>query len=243
MPVPASIMNEMADYYRARAPEFDDWFYRRGRYSLGAEGDACWFAEVAEVFVALDALKIEGDILELAAGTGIWTERLARTARSITAIDVSAEVLAINRAKVASDCVSYVLADLFTWQPDRTFDAVVFGYWLSHVPYEHLDAFLSTCTMALRPSGTIFFADAPRSRESTAAHLQVAAANPQVVIRSLDDGRSFQIVKNCYEPAELTERCVRAGLDVTVRQTSTHFIYGMGTRRQSPLVAADSPLP
>lgn len=243
MPVPASIMNEMADYYRARAPEFDDWFYRRGRYSLGAEGDACWFAEVAEVFAALDALGIEGNVLELAAGTGIWTERLVRTAHSITAVDVSSEVLAINRAKVASDRVSYVQADLFTWRPGCPFDAVVFGYWLSHVPYERLDAFLSTCTMALRPGGTIFFADAPRSRESTAAHLQVPAANPQVVIRSLDDGRSFRIVKNCYEPVELTERFARAGLDVIVRQTSTHFIYGMGTRRQSQLVAADSPRP
>ena len=41
---------EMIDYYEARAPEYDDWYLRRGRYARGAIHDAhhydrYWFAE------------------------------------------------------------------------------------------------------------------------------------------------------------------------------------------------------
>src|SRR6266516_4195311 len=75
------------------------------------------------------------------------------------AVDASAEMLAINQAKVASPRVSYVLADLFSWQPERVFDALFFGFWISHVPREQLDAFLRSCWTWLRLVGKMFFVD------------------------------------------------------------------------------------
>ena len=104
-PVPAEILDEMAAYYRDRAPEYNAWFERRGNYDHGEAENAQWFAEVAAVFAALDALAMTGDILELAAGSGIWTERLLRTASTVTAVDASLEMLALNRARVADDRV------------------------------------------------------------------------------------------------------------------------------------------
>src|SRR5437588_1807666 len=101
-PASSQTLQDMMDYYRARAHEYDEWFYRRGRYDRGPEANARWFAEADEVFAALDALGIEGDVLELAAGTGIWTEHLVRTASSIIVVDASPEMIAINRARVAS---------------------------------------------------------------------------------------------------------------------------------------------
>src|SRR5918998_3475950 len=98
--VPEGTLEEMAAYYRERAAEYDEWFYRRGRFDRGSVTNARWSTEAALVFAALDDLRPEGDVLELAPGTGIWTERLARTARTITAVDASPEMLAINRAKV-----------------------------------------------------------------------------------------------------------------------------------------------
>ncbi|HEY8744366.1 MAG TPA: class I SAM-dependent methyltransferase, partial [Chloroflexota bacterium] len=133
---------EMAAYYRARAAEYDEWFYRRGRFDRGGEANTRWAAEAETVFTAFEVLPLTGDVLELAPGTGIWTERLTRTARSVTAVDASAEMLAINRAKVGSENVTYILGDLFQWRPDRTYDAVVFGFWISHVPHERFAAFL-----------------------------------------------------------------------------------------------------
>ncbi|MBA3947217.1 MAG: class I SAM-dependent methyltransferase [Herpetosiphonaceae bacterium] len=220
----------MKAYYRARAAEYDEWWNRQGRYDRGSEANARWFAEANEVYNALDALALAGDILELAPGTGIWTERLARTAHRITAVDASREMVELNRAKVANTQVEYVLADLFTWQPSRTYDAVCFGFWLSHVPSERLDAFLQMVASALKVGGTIFFVDGRREPTSTAADHQLPAPETELMTRRLNDGRSYEIVKRFYEPTALMGRCGAVGLEVAVQETATYFMYGIGKR-------------
>jgi 2-polyprenyl-3-methyl-5-hydroxy-6-metoxy-1,4-benzoquinol methylase len=147
--VSLDLLEEMKRYYRERASEYDECFFRQGRYDRGPQMNARWFAEFGEVFAALDAFHLAGEVLELAAGTGIWTEGLIRTASTVTAVDASPEMLAINRAKVCSPRVWYVLADLFSWHPERVYDAIFFGFWLSHVPQERLDDFLRSCTSML----------------------------------------------------------------------------------------------
>jgi SAM-dependent methyltransferase len=126
-----AILAEQIRYYRARTLEYDEWWERRGRYDRGSEENARWFSERTEVLTAFDRLDLRGDVLELAPGTGIWTERLTRTARSVTAVDASEEMIAINRERMgeAAATVSYVQADLFAWEPTRRFDAAVFCFW------------------------------------------------------------------------------------------------------------------
>src|SRR4029077_21175607 len=77
-PPPASDLDaEMLAYYEARAPEYDDWYLRRGRYERGPVHDAAWNAELDMAGSWLDALPIAGEIVELAAGTGWWSPLLA----------------------------------------------------------------------------------------------------------------------------------------------------------------------
>jgi 2-polyprenyl-3-methyl-5-hydroxy-6-metoxy-1,4-benzoquinol methylase len=230
-PVRAQTLQEMQTYYRERAREYDEWFYRQGRYNRSPETNARWFAEVDEVFAALDSLHLTGDVLELAPGTGIWTERLVRTASTVTAVDASPEMIEINRAKVSSHRVSYLLADLFSWQPERTYDAVFFGFWISHIPLERLDDFLCSVAAMLLPGGQIFFVDGRREFTSTATNHELPVQDSQTMTRRLNDGRTFEIVKNFYDPADLATRCTRVGLDITVCQTTTYFLYGYGVRR------------
>src|SRR5260221_2867720 len=71
---------EMLAYYEARAPEYDDWYLRRGRYARGPIHDAAWNAELDVAGRWLDALPLRGDIEELAAGTGWRSPLLASTA-------------------------------------------------------------------------------------------------------------------------------------------------------------------
>lgn len=229
-PVSSQTLQEMIAYYKARADEYDEWFYRRGRYDRGPELNARWFAEADEVFAAFDAQAMTGDVLELAAGTGIWTERLLRTASTITIVDASQEMIAINRARVASERVSYMQADLFAWTATRLYDAVCFGFWISHVPLERLDAFLGMVASALRPGGKVFFVDGRREPTSTAADHILPEQDNQIMTRKLNDGREFQIVKNFYDPAFLAAHCAAAGLTVDVRETPTYFIYGCGQK-------------
>lgn len=228
--VPPPILAEMAAYYRARAPEYDEWWQRQGRYDRGPELNARWFAEITEVLADFDAFNLTGDVLELAPGTGNWTQQLLHTAATITAVDASPEMVAINRARVQSDRVTYILADLFTWQPDRQYDAVCFGFWLSHIPLERMDAFLDKVASALRPGGKLFFVDNRREATATSPDQQLPAVNSQLTTRKLNDGRTFDIVKNFFEPTALAAQYQAAGLHVTIKTTANYFLYGLGHR-------------
>jgi demethylmenaquinone methyltransferase/2-methoxy-6-polyprenyl-1,4-benzoquinol methylase len=144
-------------YYRARAAEYDEWFFREGLYDRGPAHRVAWFKEVVHVELALrDALPAGGAILELASGTGLWTRRLVERHAHVVAVDASPEAVAINRARVQSERVEYIEADLFSWTPpEARFDALFFGFWLSHVPASRFDAFWRGVRTALKPSGAV----------------------------------------------------------------------------------------
>ncbi|MBN2086318.1 MAG: methyltransferase domain-containing protein [Anaerolineales bacterium] len=221
-------MKAQIEYYRARAPEYDDWFLRRGRYDRGPEANADWFAEIALVRAALDAFHPEGDILELACGTGLWTEPLLGSARTITAVDAVAEVLELNRERVHSDKVRYVQADLFAWRPDALYDTVFFGFWLSHVPPTLFEAFWGMVGSALKPGGRAFFVDSQYEPASTARDHQLGDPGAGSVVRRLNDGSEFRIVKVFYRAEDLAARLQTLGWTPGIRETPHYFIYGEG---------------
>ena len=230
--VPAQVLEEMKDYYRVRATEYDEWFYRQGRYNRGAELNQRWFDEVALVETALTKLNLSGNILELAPGTGIWTQQLLKTADTITAVDASTEMIEINQVKLNYDPrVKYSQVDLFNWQPDQQYDGICFGFWLSHVPVGQLTDFAKLVSRALKPGGKVFFIDSRREPTSTAADHILPAEGDQIMTRQLNDGRQYQIVKNFFEPALLTAQFGEADLSVNVQQTPTYFIYGTGNKQ------------
>lgn len=224
------LLQQQADYYRARAPEYDDWFFRRGRYDRGPTANADWHAEVALLRGALERFRPEGDVLELACGTGLWTQQLAVTARSVTAVDAAPEMLAFNRDRVRSEAVRYVQADLFAWRPDRRFDAVCFGFWLSHVPAQRFESFWETVAASLRPGGRVFFVDSKYEPASTARDHRLGDPAEGTVQRKLDDGREFRIVKVFYTPVELLDRLRASGWTADIRETPNYFLYGEGRR-------------
>ena len=227
-------LREQIAYYRARAGEYAEWFLRQGHYDRGPEMNNRWFAEVEQVRAALDAFHPSGDVLELAAGTGLWTQQLARTAARITAVDASPEVLSLNRERLGEahcDRVAYVVADLFAWEPDRQYDAVFFGFWLSHVPPERFDRFWTMVRAALKPGGRVFFVDSLYAESSMRADARHSGPDASTVTRQLNDGQRFRIVKVYYRPDELRQRLLESGWDVTVRATENYFIFGSGEPR------------
>jgi demethylmenaquinone methyltransferase/2-methoxy-6-polyprenyl-1,4-benzoquinol methylase len=223
-----ALLQTQLAYYRARAAEYDEWFFRTGRYDRGPEHRAAWLAEVATVDQALrDALAGGGEVLEMACGTGLWTQRLIQTHGRVVAVDASPEAIAINRERVQSDRVEYVEADLFSWTPPKgQFDAVFFGFWLSHVPRSRFDAFWAAVRLALKPSGSAFFIDSLPEGTSTAID-QAVPADSDLARRRLNDGREFDIVKVFHEPAELEGRLRERGWRGWVRSSGRFFIYGL----------------
>jgi SAM-dependent methyltransferase len=212
-------LEEQARYYRERAAESDDWWFRRGEFDNGPDENARWFTEVARLERMLELFGPVGDVLELACGTGLWTRQLVRHADRLTAVDASAEVIALNRERVARPDVEYVQADLFGgWAPEREYDVCFFGFWLSHVPDAVFDDFWRQLRAALRPGGRVFFVDsARRGRPDT-----------ETTTRKLADGREFRIVKRYHEPQALERRLAGLGWAFEVRATAEFFIHGQG---------------
>jgi ubiquinone/menaquinone biosynthesis C-methylase UbiE len=223
------LLAEQAHYYRERAGEYEDWWFRRGRYDHGLETNARWFADAAEVQDALERFDPAGDVLELACGTGLWTQRLADHAAGMTAIDGSPEMLELCRARVNDPHVSYVLADLFAWEPERTYDVCFFGFWLSHVPEERFDDFWEKVRRAARPEGRVFFIDSLRSEQASAVDHKLPDQGEETMLRRLADGREYRIVKRFHELHALQQRLAELGWSAHVQRTPEFFIYGQAT--------------
>ncbi|HSU15390.1 class I SAM-dependent methyltransferase [Longimicrobium sp.] len=197
------LIEQQKDYYRARAGEYDEWFLREGRYDRGPGHRARWLAEVDELRAALERFRPAGRVLELACGTGWWTEQLVRFADRVTAVDASDEVLELNRRRVGDAKVRRERADIFAWRPDAAYDAVFFSFWLSHVPPERFESFWAMVRGALAPGGRVFFIDSLRTELSTATDHQLSGEDDVVLERKLNDGRRFHIYKVFYDPADL----------------------------------------
>ncbi|MGH8996015.1 MAG: class I SAM-dependent methyltransferase [Acidimicrobiales bacterium] len=212
-------------YYRQRAPEYDEWWQRVGRYDRGESAARDWVDQVGEVAGALRRFGARGDVLELAGGTGWWTERLAETATALTVVDASLETLELNRRRIGRrDQVDYVVADLFDWSPTRFYDAVFFSFWLSHVPRDRFEAFWHLVGEALGPGGRVFLIDNRRPERSWPT-ADVVDETPDVQHRTLNDGSVHRLVKIFYEPDNLTARLAELGWRAEIAATPL-FIYG-----------------
>lgn len=199
-------------YYRAVAGEYED-------HALPLPGGS----ELAE---ALDAFRPTGSVLELACGPGTWTTQLLHHAADVTAVDASAEMLAIASTRVGKERVRFVSADLFHWQPDRRYDVVFFGFWLSHVPPERFTSFWSLVAACLKPDGRVFFVD---DGYRTVEEL-VEGEQSSTIRRRLMNGTPYRIVKVPYRPADLEQQLERIGWRIKVHSTSGPFFWGAGSR-------------
>jgi len=122
------------------------------------------------------------------------------------------------------DRVRFVRADLFSWRPDRRYDVVFFGFWLSHVPLERFESFWALVADGLKPGGRVLFVD---GSHRTPEELIDGEAS-STIRRRLHDGRAFRAVKVPHEPTELEARLARLGWRFTVTQTSGPFFWGAG---------------
>ncbi len=229
-PTGDELIEEQKAYYRARAPEYEQWWRREGRYRLDAGDQAQWDRERARLDRAVADADLRGSVLELACGTGIWTRPLSLTADRLHAVDASAEVIDLNRANLPDGHapVTFEQADLFGWEPGERYDVVVFAFWLTHVPPSRFEPFWDLVARCLAPGGRFFLIDnaGPHSITDDSGD----PLGPGVTRRALLDGRTFDIVKQYHRPDELAERLAGSGWDASFATTGTFFLHGGGRR-------------
>jgi len=232
-PTDPAILAEQVAYYRARAGEYDEWWFRTGRYDRGPELNAAWAADVNEVEGALVAYLDHARprrALELACGTGLFTRFLAPRAEHLLALDASPEVLAINRGRVAAANVAYAVEDLFAWQPADRYDFVFMSFWLSHVPDDRFAEFWSKVRGALADGGSAYVIDSGWDTTSSATNHVRPDRENGVAARKLNNGSEYRIVKIFHEPADLARRLSALGLTPQIVHTPRYFIHGAVTR-------------
>ncbi|MFO1315143.1 MAG: class I SAM-dependent methyltransferase [Burkholderiales bacterium] len=232
-PTDPAILAEQVAYYRARSSEYDEWWFRTGRYDHGPQHNAAWHADAQEVEGALKrwlAAARPQRALELACGTGLFTRIVAPRVGHLLALDASPEVQAINRARVAAGNVDYALADLFAWEPAERYDLVFMSFWLSHVPDDRFDGFWTKVRDALADGGSAYVIDSGWDLTSSATNHVRPDREGGVAARKLNDGREFRVVKIFHEPAALASRLAALGLASHVVHTPRYFIHGAVTR-------------
>jgi demethylmenaquinone methyltransferase/2-methoxy-6-polyprenyl-1,4-benzoquinol methylase len=224
---PPDLDRQMVAYYEARAPEYDDRYLRRGRYSHGPIHDAAWHAELDAAGRWLDGLPIRGEIVELAAGTGWWSPLLASKGEA-SLYDATEAPLAIARDRLVAHGLRAHLHVRDAWaEPDRPVDALFAGFWLSHVPPERLPAFLALTRRWLRSGGLFAFIDSRDDPQS--GTVDRVAPVDGVSVRRVADGREFRVVKVHHEPAALAQALREAGFKaVSVTTTGRFFMLGVG---------------
>jgi SAM-dependent methyltransferase len=192
-----ALVKEQIEYYRAVAPEYDA--------ASGPPGDRL-APYGRQIEIGLDRFRPQGRVLEIASGAGGWTGHLLRHASSVTAVDSSAEMHELARKKTDGDPrVHYLVADVFSWQPDSRYDVVFFANWLSHVPPGRFRRFWEMVGMALAPAGRVFLADELEDawRYEELFREDFIEPSVPVVRRSVRDGRTFRVVKVFWNPEEL----------------------------------------
>lgn len=185
---------ELLAYYSARAREYEAIYDKPER-----QPDLLRLA-----FLLREAL-VSRSVLELACGTGYWTERFAPVAARVFACDLSEEVLAIARTKpLPPNRVRFSKADAFA-PPEPPFpcDAAFAGFWWSHIPRARLGEFLSGLHARLQPGAVVVFIDNRLVPGSNTPISRTADTGDTFQQRRLKDGSSREVLKNFPSRDEL----------------------------------------
>jgi ubiquinone/menaquinone biosynthesis C-methylase UbiE len=192
----------LADYYERRAPDYDDVYAVPERQ-----------ADLQRLREVIPALFEGRDVLEVAAGTGYWTQVISATAKFVCATDHNPAPLAVAAAReYARRNVRFDRADAFALdQVPGTFNAAFVGFWWSHVLLSDIDRFLHGVCGRLQPGSTIAIIDNRYVEGSSGPIIRTDAAGNTYQCRLLRDDTSYEILKNFPSARELRAAADRRG--------------------------------
>jgi SAM-dependent methyltransferase len=152
---------------------------------------------------------LQARLLELGAGTGNHTVRLAPMVRELTSLEIDTEFAQLARRKVAPIANAKVVASDLQTLDAKPFDgAVAFFNVLNYIDGEHIEGVLSALSARLRPGGwlltdlwncKVVLADPPR---------------PEVRKKSVLDLELTQTIRPVLDPAS---RCVTLNYEIDVQ--------------------------
>jgi demethylmenaquinone methyltransferase/2-methoxy-6-polyprenyl-1,4-benzoquinol methylase len=180
-------------YYAARAPEYDRVYLKPERQS----DLRCLEAWLPPHFSGATAL-------EIACGTGYWTQFIAPAASHLLAIDTSPETIEIAKSRVPDGKVTFLVGDAYSLPcKPETFSAGFAGFWFSHIPKARRHEFLSGLGALLVPGAKVVLLDNLYVEGSSSAIAETDAEGNTFQMRRLQDGSTHRVLKNFPSEAEL----------------------------------------
>ena len=201
------LIQQMNQYYNLRAGWHDSYM----GYTSNAEMELL----LAGVIQRFEKYLTDRDVLEVACGTGNWTQVLARRARSVTATDASQSAIDIALTKPYEGSVTLKRVDAYALEElPGEFDVAFAGDWLSHVPKAAIPGFITGLHTRLRPGAKVIFLDMMASEHFDAETVSFDGDGNRVSERALLDGEKFMVVKNFPREKELRAIFAPFAIDV-----------------------------
>jgi ubiquinone/menaquinone biosynthesis C-methylase UbiE len=186
----------MQDYYNRRAGEYEAIYHR---------DDPARQLELGAITTAMRAALAGHDVLEIACGTGYWTERLAPFAQSVLATDASQEMLDVARSKQLPATARFTHADAYDLSAVQgDFDGGLANFWFSHVPHNRVTDFLNGLHRRLGSGASVFMADNCFQEGVGGELVQMPGGTDTFKRRYLSDGSEHLILKNYYTHEQLS---------------------------------------
>ena len=187
------VSRDMQAYYAARAPYYDAVYLKPERRN-----------DIEFLAAHLPRRFAGRRVLEVACGTGYWTQFIAAQAASVVAADLLAEPLRFARQRPHTGNVRYLLADAYDLPAGLgAFDGAFAGLWFSHVPVNARAAFFAALHSRLDAGARVIFLDnsAVQCRELPIVERDEEGNTFQY--RTLRNGTQHRVLKNFPSETEL----------------------------------------
>jgi demethylmenaquinone methyltransferase/2-methoxy-6-polyprenyl-1,4-benzoquinol methylase len=183
----------MQAYYAARAREYDQIYLKPERQANLRHMES-WLADVFA----------KRSVLEIACGTGYWTQFYAPTAARVVALDSAEETLRIAQVRLHAMNVLLLGGDAYKLPIlGGSFDGAFAGFWWSHTPMNRLAEFLSGLHAVLQPGAKIVFLDNRFVPGNSTPISERDAEGNTYQLRQLEDGSRHRVLKNFPSSAAL----------------------------------------
>ncbi|HEX4349488.1 MAG TPA: methyltransferase domain-containing protein [Verrucomicrobiae bacterium] len=201
MPNDASLI----DYYAKRAGEYERIYQKPERQ-----------ADLAALKKLCAQSLARHDVLEIACGTGYWTQPVSQTAKSIIATDINDEVIQVARAKKYHCEVSFQQADVFNLEPlaKYNFTAGMAMHWWSHLRKSEIAKFLGGYHPLFRSGTLLMFMDNRFVADSSTPISHADAEGNTYQSRQLEDGTRHEVLKNFPSEDEVKNLLANSVTDV-----------------------------
>jgi SAM-dependent methyltransferase len=181
-------------YYSKRAAEYERIYDRPER-----QRELAWLRErVPQVLRGRT-------VLEVACGTGYWTQHIARAAKHVYAGDINESVLEIAREKAyPKGRVTFARSDAVTLErAPAGCDAAFAGFWWSHVKKSGVERFVAALSAKLAPGAVVAILDNTWAHGSSTPISRTDAEGNTYQMRTLANGERFEVLKNYPTNEEL----------------------------------------